>query len=563
MAFLDSSLRSTVANSSVFVVGAGGIGCELLKNLVLTGFNNITVIDFDTIDVSNLNRQFLFQKQHIGRSKVEVAKESAQLFNPSATIVAHSASVFNPEYNVDFYKQFSLVMNALDNKAARNHVNRLCLAAGVTLVESGSAGYLGQVTVIRKGLSECYECQPKPAPKTFPGCTIRNTPSEPIHCIVWAKHLFSQLFGDPDVDDDVSPETDDNKPDEGSTGAEVRKLSTRAWAEKNGYDPKQLFHKLFNADISYLLSMEKLWQARVPPKPLTIDSLPGEGMCESDGVLPDQRVWPMTTCGETFLNCVTQLRNEQLSKGALVWDKDDKVSLDFVVTAANLRAYSFGIPCKSRFDIKSMAGNIIPAIATTNAVIAGLIVMEALKILAGNFDKCRTTYLPKYPNPRKQLLVTSPLFPPNPSCYVCAPRPEAIVRLNVKTFTLHVFQDLVLKGHFGVVAPDVELEDGKGTILLSSEEGETEENLTKTLGYFGVNSGTRLHVDDFLQNYKLVITILHSEELDEEKEYEVVTEDQKETSEATVGQKRKHVDESEEAGDVKRHKAQTSDDLLQ
>ena len=39
-------------------------------------------------------------------------------------------------------------------------------------------------------MTECYECQPKPAQKTFPGCTIRNTPSEPIHCIVWAKHLF-------------------------------------------------------------------------------------------------------------------------------------------------------------------------------------------------------------------------------------------------------------------------------------------------------------------------------------------------------------------------------------
>ena len=44
-----------------------------------------------------------------------------------------------------------------------------------------------------QGVTECYECQPKPHQKTFPGCTIRNTPSEPIHCIVWAKHLFNQV----------------------------------------------------------------------------------------------------------------------------------------------------------------------------------------------------------------------------------------------------------------------------------------------------------------------------------------------------------------------------------
>jgi len=63
--------------------------------------------------------------------------------------------------------------------------------------------------------------------------------------------------------------------------------------------------------------------------------------------------------------------------------------MDFVAASANLRAFAFHIQQKSRFDIKSMAGNIIPAIATTNAVIAGLIVMEALKVLAGEFSKCR------------------------------------------------------------------------------------------------------------------------------------------------------------------------------
>lgn len=94
------------------------------------------------------------------------------------------------EFGVNYFKQFTIVLNALDNRAARNHVNRMCLNADVPLIESGTAGFNGQVEVISKGLTQCYECVPKPAPKTFPGCTIRNTPSEPIHCIVWAKHLF-------------------------------------------------------------------------------------------------------------------------------------------------------------------------------------------------------------------------------------------------------------------------------------------------------------------------------------------------------------------------------------
>lgn len=91
---------------------------------------------------------------------------------------------------MSFFKKFDIVLNALDNRAARNHVNRMCLHAEVPLIESGTAGYNGQVELIKKGLTQCYECTPKAKQKTFPGCTIRNTPSEPIHCIVWAKHLF-------------------------------------------------------------------------------------------------------------------------------------------------------------------------------------------------------------------------------------------------------------------------------------------------------------------------------------------------------------------------------------
>ena len=71
---VSESVRGSVANTSLLMVGAGGIGCELLKNLVLTGFKNIQMIDLDTIDISNLNRQFLFHREHVKRSKAIVAK---------------------------------------------------------------------------------------------------------------------------------------------------------------------------------------------------------------------------------------------------------------------------------------------------------------------------------------------------------------------------------------------------------------------------------------------------------------------------------------------------------
>ncbi|KAG7251052.1 hypothetical protein CRUP_015067, partial [Coryphaenoides rupestris] len=254
---LVGSLRKELAESlstcRVLVVGAGGIGCELLKNLVLTGFKNIEAIDLDTIDVSNLNRQFLFQKKHVGKSKAQVAKESVLQFCPSANITAYHDSIMNPDYNVEFFRNFVLVMNALDNRAARNHVNRMCLAADIPLIESGTAGYLGQVTVIKKGLTECYECQPKPTQKTFPGCTIRNTPSEPIHCIVTSSR---------------NPAETEIRAMASETDGDIKRVSTKDWARSTGYNPVKLFTKLFKDDIMYLLTMDKLWKKRKAPLPL-------------------------------------------------------------------------------------------------------------------------------------------------------------------------------------------------------------------------------------------------------------------------------------------------------
>jgi ubiquitin-like 1-activating enzyme E1 B len=80
------------------------------------------------------------------------------------------------------------------------------------------------------------------------------------------------------------------------------------------------------------------------------------------------------------------MSSDDAKEPIITFDKDDEDTLDFVTASANLRSIVFGIETKSRFDVKQMAGNIIPAIATTNAIVAGLCVLEAFKVLRGEFS---------------------------------------------------------------------------------------------------------------------------------------------------------------------------------
>lgn len=84
------------------------------------------------------------------RRLYQVAKESAAKFNPHVKLEAHHANIKDSQFNIDWFQSFSIVFNALDNLDARRHVNKMCLAAEVPLIESGTTGFNGQVQVILK-----------------------------------------------------------------------------------------------------------------------------------------------------------------------------------------------------------------------------------------------------------------------------------------------------------------------------------------------------------------------------------------------------------------------------
>lgn len=297
------------------------------------------------------------------------------------------------------------MFNALDNLEARRHVNRMCLAADVPLIESGTTGFNGQVQVIKKGVTACYDCTAKEVPKSFPVCTIRSTPSQPIHCIVWGKsYLLNEIFGA--SEDQAVLDTSENG-DNAKEIAELKKESEalRKIRESVGTDlfPQMLFDKVFNKDVTRLRSMEEMWKSRRPPEPLQYESVlrqASEASAAKELIIQDgQKVWSLEENLVVFNDSLSRLSKRILDlkkqhgdgspQAMISFDKDDEDTLDFVAAAANIRSHVFGIEGKSRFDIKQMAGNIIPAIATTNAIVAGLCVLESFKVLRGEFDKAQ------------------------------------------------------------------------------------------------------------------------------------------------------------------------------
>ncbi|CAB3408553.1 unnamed protein product [Caenorhabditis bovis] len=535
-----------LANIKILLVGAGGIGCELLKNLALTGFKKIDVIDLDTIDVSNLNRQFLFRREHVGQPKAKIAAEAVKSFCPSVEINYYHDSIFSEQFNLSYFSQFQIVINALDNKAARTHVNRMCLAAKIPLIDSGSSGYVGQVTVIVRQQTECYECVPKDnAQKTYPGCTIRNTPSELIHCIVWAKHLFNQLFGEIDIDDDVSPDvTDTNGKEDDSNGEEqtdakekTPQPSTRQWAESVEYDSVKLFDKLFFADINYLCSMDHLWKQRKRPVPLTYSAASQQEKGATrrvKDILEDYNsVWTLQECAAVFCDCVQLLseRKKKLDEGdILVWDKDDEDAMAFVASCANIRATIFNIIKKSLFEIKSMAGNIIPAIATTNAIVSAVTVREAITLAYKEFHEARNNFVLEYINCRGQVVGKDVPNKPNPNCYVCSDKRECIVMLNPQHMTVKAFNDRILKNSLSMLAPDVT--DVINNRIIISSEGDTDAINCKKLSELSIGDGAILCCDDFQQDLELKLIITGCADLRGD-EFEILQTGKEEPSEET------------------------------
>ncbi|KRY43399.1 Ubiquitin-like modifier-activating enzyme 1 [Trichinella spiralis] len=199
------NFQEALAKQKWLIVGAGAIGCELLKNFAMMGVacgkdGCLIITDMDNIELSNLNRQFLFRRSDVGAKKAEVAGKVAKNFNSQLNVVAMCERVGTGTENIfddAFFEKLDGVANALDNIEARTYVDRRCVYYRLPLLDSGTQGPKGSTQVVYPFLTESYSSSHDPPEKSIPICTLRNFPNTIEHTIQWARDLFEGAFSIP------------------------------------------------------------------------------------------------------------------------------------------------------------------------------------------------------------------------------------------------------------------------------------------------------------------------------------------------------------------------------
>ncbi|HDY75970.1 MAG TPA: HesA/MoeB/ThiF family protein [Candidatus Marinimicrobia bacterium] len=147
--------QKKLMNSTVAIVGMGGLGCPVAQSLIAAGIGKLKIIDGDKVELSNLHRQPLFGVEDVGRLKVQVAKENLIKLNESA-IIEQTEEYLNNDNGLCFIRGADVVVDATDNIQARQLIDKLSKKSGIPMIYGGLYRYEGQVAILNKDGSPGY-----------------------------------------------------------------------------------------------------------------------------------------------------------------------------------------------------------------------------------------------------------------------------------------------------------------------------------------------------------------------------------------------------------------------
>ena len=203
IAIYGREIQQRFQDMNIFMIGAGALGCEFIKNFALMGIssrNGKTIVtDNDNIEVSNLNRQFLFRKNDVGQSKSQRACAAMKYMNPDFKC-ADLQSRVGPEnehiFDDKFWDAQDFIINAVDNVKARKYIDSQCTWHNKILIDSGTLGTKAHVQLIVPHVTSCYNDTQDPPEDSIPMCTLHNFPAMIEHCIEWGRDHFTGYFTD-------------------------------------------------------------------------------------------------------------------------------------------------------------------------------------------------------------------------------------------------------------------------------------------------------------------------------------------------------------------------------